>query len=205
MAPIPTWEIKPNIWESHSGCPYTAAEMSWGAGRAEENCVGTVLWDDRHLLHLGAITWDASSENGNQAMPHPAWGGIQPLTAGEENHVMPQLSPQANSWGNGPQTPVPALGPQEFPSLQAELFPWCSEKSHNKVNSSQDMFIKGPPWQASALLGTGARAATVHIHRSQASSPSCILTTPQTDPSPLITWVSSPLVKNLHLPRLSIF
>ena len=90
------------------------------------------IWDDRHLLHLGAITWDASSENGNQAMPRPAWGGIQPLTVGEENHVTPQLFPQAfvprppkaqnpevNSWGDGLQTPVPALGPQGLPSLQA--------------------------------------------------------------------------------------
>lgn len=149
---IQTWETMPNILESHSGCPLHSCMNvlgSWGQTRTG----WAQSWDDRHLLHLGTMTWSASSENGNQAMPHPAWGRNRSLKAGWEEPCDTPAVPtslctqtssspkQVHSSGDGPQTPVPSLGPQGLPSLQHQLFPWCSENSHSKVNSSQHTFI----------------------------------------------------------------
>lgn len=212
---IPTWETTPNILESHSGCPpHSCMNVlgSWGQTRTG----WAQSWYDRHLLHLGTMTWGASSENGNQAMPHPAWGGNQSLTAGwEEPCDTPAVptslctqtssSPKQSTLGEmGPRHLSLLLGPRDFPLSNTSSFLGAQKSPTVKlIHLNTHLFIKGPLLRASALLGMGA-GATILQH-TQRVRPHLLTTFSLYHQLTQALLFPSPLVKNLHLKRLSTF
>ena len=96
------------------------------------------------------------------------------------------------------------LDPRDFPLSKPSSFLGALKSPTIKLIHLKMCLLRAHPGGQAQYWAQGLELQLC-IHRSQASSPNCILTAPQTDPSPLTIWVSSPLVKNLHLPRLSTF